>query len=128
MVVVDTNILVYLLLPSDFSLDVEKLYETDSDWCAPYLWKSEFRNVLAGYFRKQLISRDALEVFFEQAQALVRGNEYDVASSAIFELVKNSSCSAYDCEYIALAKELEVSCFTYDKKILQQFPTIATRP
>ncbi len=46
MIVADTNIISYLLLPTSFSASVDTLYKTDSHWVAPILWKSEFRNVL----------------------------------------------------------------------------------
>ena len=47
MIVVDTNILVYLYLPTKYTPHAEKLLENDPVWIAPYLWRSEFRNVLA---------------------------------------------------------------------------------
>lgn len=56
MIIADTNIISYLLLPTPFTESVEKLYNIDSEWAAPILWKSEFRNVLALYLRKQIIT------------------------------------------------------------------------
>ncbi len=47
MIVADTNIISYLLLPITYTESVDTLYKIDSDWTAPTLWKSEFRNVLA---------------------------------------------------------------------------------
>lgn len=56
MIVADTNILCYLLLPTSYSESVDKLYKLDSEWLTPTLWKSEFRNVLALYIRKEIIT------------------------------------------------------------------------
>ena len=53
MIVVDTNVLAYLYLPSDFTLAAEKLLLNDPQWVAPHLWRSEFRNILAGYMRER---------------------------------------------------------------------------
>jgi len=41
------------------------------------------------------------------------------------QLVKSSQCSAYDCEFIALAQYLDVPLITADKKILREFSKIA---
>ena len=56
MIIADTNIISYLLLPTIYTDSVEKLYEIDPDWSAPILWKSEFRNVMALYLRKKIIT------------------------------------------------------------------------
>ena len=49
MIVADTNVISYLLLPTGFSEQASQLYRIDPDWAAPELWRSEFRNVLALY-------------------------------------------------------------------------------
>ncbi len=36
-----------------------------------------------------------------------------------------SDCSAYDCEYVALAKRLGVKLVTMDRKVLRAFPEVA---
>ncbi len=56
MIIADTNIISYLLLPTLYTDSVEKLYKIDPDWSAPILWKSEFRNVMALYLRKKIIT------------------------------------------------------------------------
>jgi predicted nucleic acid-binding protein len=63
MIVVDSNVLAYLYLPGEFSAKADALLESDPEWAAPILWRSEFRNILAGYLRRKTIS-------FEQAVSL----------------------------------------------------------
>jgi predicted nucleic acid-binding protein len=41
------------------------------------------------------------------------------------QLVNRSECSAYDCEFVALAKYLGVPLVTADNKLLREFPGIA---
>jgi predicted nucleic acid-binding protein len=41
------------------------------------------------------------------------------------ELISLSTCSAYDCEFVALAKEQEIRLVTFDSKIIREFPGIA---
>jgi predicted nucleic acid-binding protein len=61
----------------------------------------------------------------EEAESMMAQNEYEVSSSQILALVKESHCSAYDCEFIALAQQLQIPLITEDKKVLNEFPTIA---
>ena len=50
------------------------------------------------------------------------GLEFEVDSSAVLELVRGSDCSAYDCEFLALAIKLNTKLVTMDKKLLRAFP------
>jgi len=43
----------------------------------------------------------------------------------VLDLVASSTCTAYDCEFVALARELAVPLVTTDKQILRDFPAIA---
>lgn len=122
MIVVDTNILAYLYLPGDFTVQAEQLLVDDPDWVAPVLWRSEFRNILAGYFRRGALSFDQTYALQLEAENLLQGREYEVDSLDVLELVKSSDCSAYDCEFVALAKKLGVQLATMDKKVLRNFP------
>ncbi len=56
MIVVDTNVIGYLFLSSDQSQAAERTLQKDCEWATPILWRSEFRNVLALYMRKNLIN------------------------------------------------------------------------
>lgn len=125
MIVVDTNILVYLYLPCEFTPQTEQLLLDEPQWVAPVLWRSEFRNVLAGILRRgQLTLEQAVQVQRE-AEALLVGFEFDLNSDAVLSLVANSDCSAYDCEFVALAQHLGVKLVTMDGKILRAFPETA---
>ena len=125
MIVVDTNIIGYLYLHSPRSSQAEQALFKDSTWAAPILWQSEFRNVLVQYLRKHLLSFEDAVRIMEEATRLMAGREYAVASMAVLALVNTSSCSAYDCEFVALAKDLKVPLVTVDKQILREFPNIA---
>jgi len=125
MIVVDTNIIGYLYLTSERSYQAEQALLKDAHWIAPLLWRSEFRNVLALYIRKNILSlEDAIRIL-EAASTLMQGNEYEVASLQVMQLVAESTCSAYDCEFVALAQDLNIQLVTVDKRILEQFPKLA---
>ena len=122
MIVVDTNVLAYLLLPYEFSSQADALFIRDPEWVAPILWRSEFRNLLAGYVRRKTLTFDEVLKVQAEAEALLAGNEYEVDSRRVLELVRDSSCSAYDCEFIALAIRFGTKVVTMDGKILKEFP------
>ena len=122
MIVVDSNVLLYLYLPGQYTADAEALLERDPEWAAPVLWRSEFRNVLAGYMRRNTITLDQAFALQSEAENLLAGLEFEVDSRAVLELARNSDCSAYDCEFIALATKLHTKLVTMDKQLLRAFP------
>ncbi|TAK66057.1 MAG: PIN domain-containing protein [Betaproteobacteria bacterium] len=122
MIVVDSNILAYLYLPGEYSANAEALLQRDPEWAAPLLWRSEFRNILAGYLRRGTLTFEQVSALQEEAEALLEGAEFAVDSISILELVRDSNCSAYDCEFIALAKRLDTKLVTMDSKVLRAFP------
>lgn len=125
MIVVDSNVLAYLYLPGEHTSAAEALLERDADWASPILWRSEFRNILAGYVRRKDISLEQAVSLQLEAENLLAGCEFEVESRKVLELVRDSDCSAYDCEFIALAMNLGTKLFTMDKKLLRAFPNHA---
>ena len=122
MIVVDTNIIGYLYLSSDRSDQAEKALLIDSEWVAPILWRSGFRNVLALYIRKNILTLEDAVRIMDEATLLMQGGEYETVSLQVLRLVGESTCSAYDCEFVALAQDLNMRLLTVDKQIVKQFP------
>ncbi len=122
MIVVDTNVIAYLFLPTQFTTLSENLLKLDSEWAAPALWRSEMRNVLCLYLKKDVIDFDTAIEIQEQAESLLLDCEYEVNSLNVLSLAHESGCSAYDSEFIALARSLGTKLITSDKKILKRFP------
>ena len=129
MIVVDTNVISYIFLPSqELTTTAQQIFRKDSNWAAPLLWRSEFRNVLALYMRRQQMSLAEAKIIMQDAEAMMTGFEHTIASVTVISLVDSSSCSAYDCEFVALAQDLNVSLVTFDKKILAEFGGTAVSP
>ena len=122
MIVADTNLLIYLYVQGQRTQESEAVLQQDAVWTAPLLWRSEFRNVLIS-----LIRTNALAIV-DEAERWLTGHEYSVISRQVLELASRSGCSAYDCEFVALAQDLEVPLVTNDRQILKAFPTIAVSP
>jgi predicted nucleic acid-binding protein len=124
-IVVDTNIICYRWIPSSHSPDVDKALARDPDWIAPLLWRSEFRKALAGAMRQNLITPQIANDIIDKAEWHFVNCEFAVSSYAVLDLVANSTCSAYDCEFVALAEEQRVLLITVDRQILHDFPETA---
>jgi predicted nucleic acid-binding protein len=125
MIVVDANILAYFWLKSPHFEKVAELYETDPDWTAPDSCRSEFRNIAAAYLRKGLYTLEEVKWLVGQKESRMMGSYLEVDSMEVINLVSQSTCSSYDCEYVALAKKTMRPLITFDKKILQEFPNVA---
>ncbi|OGL47074.1 MAG: DNA-binding protein [Candidatus Schekmanbacteria bacterium RBG_13_48_7] len=128
MIVVDVNIIIYLFIQGERTQQARALLFKDAEWSAPILWKSEFLNVLATHVRKNIIPIHVAMILVQIAEVLMKGKEYIVQASEVLILAKNSGCSAYDCEYVVLAKDFNIPLLTTDKKVLSSFPSIAISP
>jgi predicted nucleic acid-binding protein len=124
-IVVDTNAVVHLLLGGQRTESARRTFSIDPEWAAPILWRSEFRSVLSMLVRRQALPlADAIEAARE-AELLLSGREFSVETQTVLELAESSGCTAYDCEFVALASDLRVPLVTSDREILEAFPTLA---
>ena len=124
-VVVDTNIIAYYWLPGAHTENAVALRRRTDHWFVPRLWRSEFRNVLARYLHARIIGLDQARALIRSAEAELTDCERDVDSTAVMDLVAASECSAYDCEFVALARQLGIPLVTEDAGLLRAFPDIA---
>jgi predicted nucleic acid-binding protein len=92
------------------------------------LWRSETRNALIGLVRAGALSTEEAVRIMAQAERLLAGPEYAAPSPRVVLLAHESGCSAYDCEYVALAEDLGVPLITTDRAILRVFPDRAVSP
>ena len=81
--------------------------------------------MLTFYLRQEEFTLNQALLFMQEAELLMHGDEYEVTSSQILSLTTSSTCSAYDCEFVALAQELGVPLLTSDARILADFPSTA---
>ncbi len=125
MIVVDTNVISYFWLPSEYSENAKRLLRSDPEWVVPPLWRSEFRNVLFFYIRKKLVPEESAIEIMEKAEKMFKGMEYFIHSHEIISKVSLCTLSAYDLEYVVLAEGLGLKLITLDRKILAEFPGMA---
>ena len=125
MIVVDTNVLAYLLLPGPRTPLAEALLLEQPRWAAPPLWRSEWRNVLSTYLRRELLHLADAVALMQRAEMLLSSQDQPVASEQVLRLAHSSGCSAYECEFVAAAQQLGVPLVTEDRAVLAAFPDVA---
>lgn len=128
MIVVDANVLLAFLAPSEDEGRMSQALLLDPDWVAPPILRSEVRNALATMIRRKIIGLEAALLMMEKAEEILAGNEIPVRSVDVLALAGQSACTAYDCEYVALARAMRVPLVTWDKEILAAFPKNAVAP
>lgn len=79
------------------------------------------RNVPARYLRARIIELDQARALIRSAEAELADCEREVDSTAVMDLVAASACSAYDCEFVALARQLGIPLVTEDAGLLRAF-------
>lgn len=121
MIVADTNVTAYLQIPGPFTLDASSAYERDPEWHAPLLWRSEFRNLLALHMWQGVMTlTECARVMGEAEYSLAKLHE--VHSDSVLRLARDSRCTAYDCEFVALARKMGVRLVTADRRLAAAFP------
>jgi predicted nucleic acid-binding protein len=128
MIIVDANLIGAVFLQSEQSPLATRVFEKDPDWYAPLLWQSEMRSLITGYLRHKLITLGKATQVMDEAHALMVEHERYVSSNLVLELVNTSKCTSYDCEYVALAREMKLTLVTFDKPVVGAFPGIAIFP
>ena len=112
-------------MASPFSAAADAAWAKDSDWIVPILWRSEFRNALAGSIRRRSLTVEEAIAIANLAEAMLGRKEFTVSTPPVLQLVSTSNCSAYDCEFVGLAHANGVRLLTVDRQVLQEFPEVA---
>jgi len=128
MIVVDTNVIAYLLIRGARSEAIDRLFANDREWVAPRLWIDEFINILCTYERNGLIDSGESILLLKDALELMDGQSYEIPPERILAVARRTGCSGYDSQYVALAEDLGTKLYTCDKKVLKTCSEIAILP
>jgi predicted nucleic acid-binding protein len=128
MVVVDTNVLVELFLPSNKAEAVQDWWIAEPDWRLPALWICEFRHIHLKYLRAGLIELPKALIHLTDAAQQFLPQTVSIDSTVALQLAHQYGCSSYDAEFVVLAQQLDCPLLTFDGKLLQLFPDVAIRP
>ena len=126
MIVVDTNVIAALILPTSEQTEAAmKLLALDREWAAPLLWRSEFTNILATGVRNRWFELSQALEALDTAEEVIGENQYAVPADEVLKLAVDSGCTGYNSEFALLARDLSVRLVTLDRELLQAFPEIA---
>ena len=128
MIVVDTNLLAYAVLPGERTEAALAVAERDAEWVAPALWRWELRNVLAMAMRVRRMRLASALAAFRLAEQLVSDAEPEASTEACLRLSARGYVSAYDAEFVFVAEELDLSLVTADRRLVRAFPGRAVSP
>lgn len=133
MIVVDTTVLSALMVepsaanPSRTAL-VTKLWDSDTHWFAPDLWRHELVSVVWKYIQAGMLTvTQADEILFE-THSFMADRTSRVSHIAVLNCALEYGISTYDAHFIALAKGLSVPLFTHDTKLIKRCPDVARHP
>lgn len=125
MIVVDTNVIAYLLIEGERTARARALWDIDPDWRAPGLWRHEYLNVLATFVRQGGATLSEAALLWRRAVDLLAASESEVDMLAALDLAVQHKISAYDAQYVVLARRLGAACVTEDRELLSAFPAVA---
>ena len=123
MIVVDTNVVAYFIIPGAHTQAAQKLRGRDSNWWAPALLRHEWLNVITMEVSKGRFERDAAAKLYRRGLSMVQIDESEPDPIRIVNLHASSGCSSYDCQFVALAQELRVQLVTLDGAVIKAFPS-----
>ena len=123
MVVVDTNILAYLLIAGDRTNDAQALYGRDSDWKSEAFLLVEFSNILATYQRRGELDPNQVEGLMNDAETRISGPTH-VSHILALRTAQQYRISAYDARFIATAEKLHAKLVTEDTKLRKAAPRL----
>jgi predicted nucleic acid-binding protein len=127
MIVVDASVVVGILINGKHTAAATDLLIREQQWAAPLLIRHELQTVFATHMRLRDYDLRLALTALHDAEEIFGGRLYDVATLDVLELAQRSGCSAYDCEYVALAMDLGVPLLTLDRQLLNAFPRVARR-
>jgi predicted nucleic acid-binding protein len=128
MIVADCNLIAYLLLEGPRTRTAEAVFLRDPAWAAPLLWRSELRNVLATHMRVNRLPLAEALLKMTEAETVIGSLQFPVSSDEVLEEYARSGVSAYDAEYLVVARKLQIPLLTHDQRLLSAGTRVAWTP
>jgi len=124
-IIADTNLVAYLLIDGERTEAARRVRQRDPDWRLPTLWRSEFLNVLATTVRAGVLDEDSARSAWRTSLSLFGGCEEEPDAEAVLTVAFRARISAYDAQFVVLAKRHGVRLVTGDHGLLRHCPDVA---
>ena len=122
MIVVDTNVIAYAVLPGERTAAALELAAADPEWIAPALWRRELRNVLAMMMRVRRLRLATAVAAFSAAEVLVADASVEPSTEQCLRLASAGRVSAWDAEFVFVAEALGLPLVSGDRRLARAFP------
>jgi predicted nucleic acid-binding protein len=124
MIVVDSNVLAYLLIHGAQTVRARTLLERDADWHSDAFVLVELTNVLATAIRVRGLALSQATAALNQAKDVVESGLHAVAHDDALSVAARYRVSAYDARYLAVARDLGLPLITEDAKLRKAAPLL----
>jgi predicted nucleic acid-binding protein len=124
MLLVDTNVVAYLLIDGDYTEAAQELRIRDSDWRSEAFLLVEFTNVLASSVARKRMTLSLAEDFLAKAAALFDGKLGRIPHASVLAIAARHQVSAYDARFLALADLLGSRLVTEDARLRAAAPAL----
>jgi predicted nucleic acid-binding protein len=124
MLLIDTNIVAYLLIEGDYTEAAQDLHGRDPDWRSEAFLLVEFTNVLAAYLATKRMTFSLAQDFLTKAVALLDGKLARIPHPTVLALSDRYRVNAYDARFLALADHLGSRLVTEDARLRAAAPAL----
>ena len=124
MIVVDTNVLAYLLIEGDRTADAQALRLADPDWRSDPFLLVEFSNLLATQVKSGALSAAQAETLLGVAGQQI-AEWIEVSHPEVLAVAVVRQISAYDARFIACAQQVGLPLVTEDARLRAATPGLS---
>ena len=124
MLLVDTDVVVYLLIRGDHTEAAQELRRRDPDWRSEAFLLVEFTNVLASSIATKRMTFTLAQEFLASAAILFDGKLARIAHPSVVATAARHHVSAYDARFLALAHQLGHRLVTEDARLRAAAPAL----
>src|SRR4029434_9367465 len=124
MLIIDTNVLAYLLIHGDHTAAAQRLRARDPDWRSEAFLLVEFTNILASSIATKRMTLSLARDFLAKAVDLFDGKLGRVPHAAVLAIAARHRVSAYDARFLALADQLGGRLVTEDTRLRAAAPAL----
>lgn len=125
MIVVDANVVIYLVFETSFTPLTRQVYARDPDWVVPDLWEAEVLNGLMNEVRAGHTNVEGAIRAATNAAVLLSGRIRGCDRTSVLRTADTCNLTAYDAYYVVLARTLGVQLVTEDGAIKENCRDVA---
>ncbi len=124
MLIVDTNVVAYLLIEGDYTAAARSLHRRDDDWRSEAFIMVEFVNVLTASIAARRMNLVLAQRFLADATSLLHSKLTSIPHDSVLSLAVQYRVTAYDARFLALADQLGSRLVTEDAKLRAAAPAL----